>query len=431
MRYQLSFLFVIAALSSLTAQVSCYNLIFDAKQVELSASQKEELCALMPQLYDGEKISVFPVTIDPGNQKHVFGTHALEQAIAIEQYAATIGYEYLGTPRNFPSEHRGLSVSVTLKYHKPLYLDAGELPYTLQANYPEKESQFFLIDPRHDTTIYGAEGTIVHIPATALACNTKVEVELKEFYSMADLMINDLSTVSDGQMIETGGSIYLNAKEHKTQKAVNINQQIGLDVAFTNGKNDPEMEIFIKDPTSKKMNWIVPKKSKSVHKWSMTETVLDAEGNVIETKTYNSKKEWEDHLLEVAKKKKEEEEVFAKQQDNYEKLKVYNLGYINCDKFPSEPKMLFAVVPDDSIVAEYFIVFDDVKGVLKGNNQGPTVSFGEVPKDRRCTLIAVSLNGDKAHFYKKSVALNDAKNTKVDLQPVPKSYVDQQLALLR
>jgi hypothetical protein len=433
MRNKLNILCVCIAFLNATAQQTSHNLIFEKDQTELTLSQKEELNTLMSRLYDGEKLSIYPVTVDAGSNKYRYSQNANEQALAIANYAETVGFDLLGVPRNFPSNHDGISVSVNLKYHKPQYLDAGEQAYTLQANYPEKESQFFLIDPLKDTTIYGVEGTIVHIPARALTTKMKVEVELKEFYKMADMMINDLSTVSNGSMIETGGSIYLDAKEHKTQKNVSINPQIGLDVAFTNGKDDPEMEIFIKDPSSTRMNWIRPRRvtSSVTRKWSMTETLLDMDGTVISTKTYNSKKEWDDHLKEEADKKKAEEVIVAKKQENYERLKVYDLGYINCDKFPNEAKMQFAVTADDSLVAEYFIVFDDVKGVLKGNTQGRMVSFGEVPKERSGTLVAVAFYGDKSYFYKKSVVLKNAQTAKVQLQPVAKSYVDQQLAMLR
>jgi hypothetical protein len=431
MRNKLSILILFVAFLSTSAQVATHDLIFEADQVELTAAQKQELSSLMGTLIDKQKLTIFPVLIDKGNSKYVFDKNARDQAQAIAEYAKELGFELMGTPSNFPTNHQGLSASVIVKYHKPMYLDAGEEPYSLQANYPEKPSQFFIIDPLKDTTIYGIEGTIIHIPARGLTGKEKVEVELKEFYSLADLMVNDLSTVSNGQMIETGGSIYLNAKEQKSKRAVNINQQLGLDVAFTNGKEDKEMQIFIKDPTSKKMNWIVPRTPKVTHKWSMTEIILDAEGNEISSTKYNSKEEWQAHLKNEEAKKKAEEEKIAKQQENYEKLKVYDLGYINCDKFYDEPKMLFTVVPDSKIVAEYFMVFNDTRGVLKGSVYGGEVSFGSVPKDKNATLYAVSFSGDKAYFYKKGVIASGDKSTRVELQPVDKSYVDAQLAMLK
>ena len=434
MRCKLSFLLIAAIASHLSAQVATHNLLFQKEQIKLSQTQKKEIYELMPNLMDGQSLIIYPVYIDDGNQKLVFSKHADLQAEAIIAFTKTIGFETLGTPRGFPCVHKGVSMSANLKYHKSRYLDNGEKPYSLQANYPEKESQYFLINPMRDTTIYGKEGTEIHIPPTALTSRKLVSIKLKEFYSLADLMINDLSTVSDGEMIQTGGSIYLEAREHQTEKKVTINPNLGLDIAFTGGREDPKMEVFIKDPHSAKMNWIRPSKTEvtMTKSWSMTETILDPETNeVISSKTYNSKKEWEDHLNKKAEEKKTADIVIAKKKANYEKLKVYDMGYINCDRFPDEPKIQFMVAADDSIVAEYFVVFDNVRGVLKGETRGNSVDFGTIPSDKAARLIAVSFQGDKTYFYSQNFIAKNTPNAKVALRPVPKSVVDQQLAMLK
>jgi hypothetical protein len=434
MRYKLSFLLIAAIASHLSAQVATHNLLFQKEQIKLSHTQKKDIYELMPNLMDGQSLIIYPVYIDDGNQKLVFSKHADLQAEAIIAFTKTIGFETLGTPRGFPCVHKGVSMSANLKYHKSRYLDNGEKPYSLQANYPEKESQYFLINPMRDTTIYGKEGTEIHISPTALTSRKLVSIKLKEFYSLADLMINDLSTVSNGEMIQTGGSIFLDAREHKTEKKVTINPNLGLDIAFTDGRDDPKMEVFIKDPRSARMNWIQPSRTivTMTKSWSMTETILDPETNeVISSKTYNSEKEWEDHLNKKAEEKKTADIVIAKKKANYEKLKVYDMGYINCDRFPDEPKIQFMVAADDSIVAEYFVVFDNVRGVLKGETRGNSVDFGTIPSDKAARLIAVSFQGDKTYFYSQNFIAKNTPNAKVALRPVPKSVVDQQLAMLK
>jgi hypothetical protein len=445
MRYKLSFLLITTISFHLSAQIATHDMVFEKGQTKLNQTQKKEIYELMPNLMDGQSLIIYPVYIDDGNQKLVFSKHADLQAEAIIAFTKTIGFETLGTPRGFPCVHKGVSMSANLKYHKSQYLEMGEEPYSLQANYPEKESQYFLINPMRDTTIYGKEGTEIHIPPTALTSRKLVSIKLKEFYSLADLMINDLSTVSNGEMIQTGGSIYLEAREYKTKKKVTINPNLGLDIAFTGGRDDPKMEVFIKDPHSAKMNWIRPSKTvvTMTKSWSMTETILDPETNeVISSKTYNSKKEWEDHLAEEKTKEeiRQKEEVkrqevakviAAKKQENYEKLKVYDMGYINCDRFPDEPKIQFMVAADDCIVAEYFVVFDNVRGVLKGETRGNSVDFGTIPSDKAARLIAVSFQGDKTYYYSQNFIAKNTPNAKVALRPVAKSVVDQQLALLK
>ena len=138
-----------------------------------------------------------------------------------------------------------------------------------------------------------------------------------------------------------------------------------------------------------------------------------------------------EHLNKKAEEKKTADIVIAKKKANYEKLKVYDMGYINCDRFPDEPKIQFIVAADDSIVAEYFVVFDNVRGVLKGETRGNSVDFGMIPSDKAARLIAVSFQGDKTYFYSQNFIAKNTPNVKVALSPVPKSLVDQQLAMLK
>ena len=107
------------------------------------------------------------------------------------------------------------------------------------------------------------------------------------------------------------------------------------------------------------------------------------------------------------------------------------MGYINSDRFPDEPKIQFMVAADDSIVAEYFVVFDNVRGVLKGETRGNSVDFGTIPSDKAARLIAVSFQGDKTYYYSQNFIAKNTLNAKVALRPVPKSVVDQQVAMLK
>ena len=75
--------------------------------------------------------------------------------------------------------------------------------------------QGFTIDPSTDNVIKGEKGTQIFIPANALrfpdgtAPTGKVNVELKEFFSISDFVSNSLSTTSDSFLLETAGMLYV------------------------------------------------------------------------------------------------------------------------------------------------------------------------------------------------------------------------------
>ncbi|UOQ73495.1 hypothetical protein [Hymenobacter cellulosilyticus] len=75
-----------------------------------------------------------------------------------------------------------------------------------------KASEYFKIDPTQPAEVHGREGTVVRIPAGALVDNSNrtaanpVWVEMKECYSVADMLLSNLTTVTpDGELLESGG----------------------------------------------------------------------------------------------------------------------------------------------------------------------------------------------------------------------------------
>ncbi len=88
-----------------------------------------------------------------------------------------------------------------------------------------KSPQVFMIPPDSDVNITGAEGTVINISRNELQhfngdrVEGPLSVELKEFYSTEDIIRADLQTVSDHDVLESGGMIHLNVSaENKPVK---------------------------------------------------------------------------------------------------------------------------------------------------------------------------------------------------------------------
>lgn len=414
------------------AQVTTHNLVFKPGQLALTQEQQEEIKKLALLMKNGENLTIYPLTGDDPEGTLVFAKTADLQAEEVVAFAKSQGFEVTGIAKNFPSAYRGRSVSVNLKFLK----QENQVGHALKDRFPQKPSQYFVIDPRKDTIIVGKEGTVLYLPAGALMSQKPVRIEVKEYYSLSDNLTNGLQTSSNGKMIETGGTIYLDATEQgNPAKKVGINPDQGVGVDFTLGKNDPEMQVFIKDPKSTdKVNWILPRQKKIKETWEMTETIYDENGNIISEKKFDSKKEWEDYQ----KQQKEDENRMKKQEENKAltqnkmagKLQVYDLGFINCDKFYDEPMQPLLVNADPKNEAVYYLVFTDVRGVMQGNAYGGKVNFGSVPKNKQAVLIAVAYVDDKPYFFKGAFTIG-GQSPKVELQPSDENFVNQQLAALK
>ncbi|PCI97181.1 MAG: hypothetical protein COB15_08220 [Flavobacteriales bacterium] len=415
------------------AQKTRYNLLYTPGQTVLSTEQKASIKEICTWIKPKETVSIFPLTYDKEYDKLSFSRSATNYAEQIIVYAKSIGFEIMGTPKNFPSTYRGLSISVNIKYTNPKLINE------LASLFPEKPSQFFIIDPTKDTVIFGNEGTKLLFVANSLMCPNKVRVELKEFYAIDDYIKSGLPTSSNGKLIETGGSIYLDATaENNPKKKVKIDPNKGVAVDFTIGKNDPDMEIFVKDKRyPNQLNWVRPnqKQSKREGSWEMTETILNADSSIQSEQVFTSKEEWEAHLQKQKaakeKKKRDVKTIQKTQQKMASKLKVYNLGFINCDKFYNEPMMAYIIPADQERAATYYLVFKDIRGVMQGLINNKQVTFGSVPKNKEATLIVMSYNEKQTYLYNTEVNLGKSDIPQIELKPVSESYLNTQLALLK
>lgn len=130
-------------------------------------------------------------------------------------------------------------------------------------------TQRFVIDPRKANTIKGKGGTAITIPANAMVYadgsplqTTEVVVELKEFPSGRDAVFNQLSTSSNGRMLESGGMFSINAYAGNRPLALKKGLEMGVSLPSGNMKND--MLVFSGVPGAN-----------GVTDWQATSTAFD------------------------------------------------------------------------------------------------------------------------------------------------------------
>jgi hypothetical protein len=431
--------------TSLWAQTSTFNLYFNSGQKTVAAKQKLELEKLAFKYTRPTRITIYPLIFDKQRNVWAYSMFAEEQAQSIMHYAKQLGFKVIGAPSNFPSGYYGRSQSVVLQIipkSRPVKRPKNaleSLDNPLLPLFGVKPSQFYTIDPNKDTILYGKEGTVLYIKAQALLAKDSVKVELKEYYTMADYVKSALPSVSNGKLLETGGTIYLDARaKNNPNTRVPINKSKGIGIDFTKGKDDQEMEVFYQDNRSpNELNWIKQSKRKVIvtKKWSMTETKLGPEGEILSKRVFHSKEEWNkyrDSLGLARKKEKEKRETFAQNKREMEgKLKAFKLGLINCDKFYDQKTAPFAFRKTDTLNTTYYMVFTNIRGVISGTlNAAGNVSFGAVPIGVKAYVLAVSYINNQAYFDKVSVNTSN-KNVQCILQPVSKGKIDQELALLK
>jgi cytochrome c2 len=117
-------------------------------------------------------------------------------------------------------------------------------------------TQVFSIDITKDTVLHTKNGALIRIPHGALSSGTNpVQLEIKEAYTMQDMLKAGLTTMSNGQPLRSGGMIYINpVGENK----IEIKQP--LSIATPTPFLDSNMQLFKGNvqPDST-INWVDPK----------------------------------------------------------------------------------------------------------------------------------------------------------------------------
>ena len=101
-------------------------------------------------------------------------------------------------------------------------------------------SQAFSINATNYNTITGAKSTIIRIPGGSLinkngvTVTGTVNIELKEIYSKGDMILSNATTTCNGGMLQTGGEIYLIARQNGEDLRVKPGYKISVEFPTTN-----------------------------------------------------------------------------------------------------------------------------------------------------------------------------------------------------
>jgi hypothetical protein len=123
-------------------------------------------------------------------------------------------------------------------------------------------TQGYSIDTGKDTILKGQQGTTLRIDKNTFV-NSKgepvkgpVTVELKEVLNPLDMVLGNLTTTTNGQFLQTGGMVYVNATSGSEQLQIASDKSIGVSVPSDTVLAG--MSIFEGKKDSTGINWVNP-----------------------------------------------------------------------------------------------------------------------------------------------------------------------------
>jgi hypothetical protein len=422
-----------------------HKIIFHLGQTQLSDKHKVQLRKIVTDLKDEHSLTIYPLTYDYINRAHFFSNLSDQQSKEIIAYLGGFGLKLLIKKVEIQTEYKGNPVGLVFKRGntQPSPVDVStQFPankdqyITVAEKFEEKASEFFTIWPQKDTVLHAKDGTVLSLLANSLMCEDSVVLELKEYYKLGDYLKDNLMTVSNDELIETGGTIYLDAfNKMNPNETVYINPAIGIGVNFASDKM--EMSVFLPESNINPINWLTPSDIISQGTYYAMEVQYDYLGDTMSKKIFDSEEElqaYQEWKEQKIKRQKEKAERIAREQKlidekrNNSMFHIYNLGYINCDRFlenETQPLVLKSpVIPQ----IECFLVIEGI-GVLKGRTKGDQIRFLKVPMNKTATLIALSFTHDKSYYYKSTYKAGD-EEPNIQMRPVKDEFIQEQLSIL-
>lgn len=323
-------------------------------------------------------------------------------------------------------------------------LDQLEQVDSLLAEISEKPQQLTAPSDKA-TTVTGSKGTVIHVDPNRLETidgsplGDKIQIELLEMTDNSSMLLNNTQTVSNEQILVTGGAYYLNMTSDGKQ--LKMKQGKGLEVEFPK-LTENEMGLFLGERDSLgQMNWIraeqnfeskdlkAPEEPK-LKKTAKKETYSDIDlilGYIDDKKVEPLTQE---EIEEYERQKREYETAFK----TYESVELMNFGWINCDRFWNDtgPKTdIQLIVNNDSLTgARMYAVFSDINSIITAHywkGMKDTASFKNIPIGKDLTIIALSAKDETPYVFETTINTETDKQVQIDFIATTQADIKEKL----
>lgn len=449
-----------------TETVPRHNVFFAYNSAELSGSPARVVEAVYAKLPAGQQLR-FGIT---GPISNVHGLAEKNRITAARAHSIVMLLKRIGKEGDVveikdvtnPYHPKDVDMAASVPFELEVLLTkAGgwkEPKFTSIDDYLPIPVQTFQIDPRKDNRLVGEKGTVLNIPANTLALGNNsvpstMTVELKEVYGGGSIVNANLHTASGGRMLETGGTIHLNAHCNGSKAKVATGEKIDLEFPNGGAEKTEGMQLFNGRADRKgNFDW-VPKVTRNVVSESRSREEFYVNDVQVSKEEYERTiREWEERKLAREQAAKERELELARQAEEHAKqlekekssqdaevgLNAYlmstsELGWINCDRFYDvEEKTDIIVMVDTALRPSVRMVFTDIKSVLNGQYDASVggVRFSGIPVGKTVQLVGYSIKNDVPYMANTKVMVSSDLKKDLNLMQTTKKQMELELAAL-
>ncbi|MRX64773.1 hypothetical protein [Maribacter luteus] len=285
------------------------------------------------------------------------------------------------------------------------------------------EIQFFDLDTIGSKEIIGEKGTRIYFVRENFDIDStdKITMELKEFYSISDLLKNNIRTVTkDNELLESSGVIYLNFKSNGEDLKLRDSSTIRVRFPIDFSNKD---KIF-----TGQMDSI------SQMSWSETEAYFMVLRFDKKYQIYVGYDVTLDSLPYYQELWRKEDSIYKKTIGSLNKIddnigtsiSLTNLGWINVDRFIEKPTvidldMTNALEVDGIVIYVIYENFNSFTSFYPSDTK--SIIQTEIPILENTSIIAVGIKDEQ--LYAQKIPIKDDIEMKLGLKPINRAELNR------
>lgn len=234
--------------------------------------------------------------------------------------------------------------------------------------------QIFEINPGKRAKVIGEFGTELYFePNCFIESPRKVIIELREYFSVTNMLLANLSTCSDTTLLESDGMIYFSAYDENNNL---LHLKAPVLVKMPTDSLKQGFNLYSGDTIHKTVNW----------KESDTKLISD---DIWYSFDYNDIDSMDDKTNSM----NESQNLF----------RTSGYGWVNVDRIlnPKEKTDLIVNLTDDDDNIFYTLVLEKYNSLIPcfKDKDKMQINFRDIPKNEKATIVAIKVTQDSSIHY--------------------------------
>lgn len=263
-----------------------------------------------------------------------------------------------------------------------------------------------------------------------------IQLEVREVYEKSDMILNGLTTTSDGRLLESFGMVLINATSGG--KVLKIKDGRSIAITIPNKREGVAGELFYGEKTDSVLNWQYAGTTQDTTEVVTTIISRASERDSIKSTTYqyvNGLREFvSDTIFAI-----EGDYTFGMWTDStitrptpvYE-FQIENLGWINCDRFLDvEEKVNLEFKLQQYREPIGYLVFSSINSIMRIYfDENGEALLGNLPKDYNVDLIVIDKIKGNMMWVKKALKIRSDNKIVLETSKISKEELKAALKAL-